>query len=250
MRRVILIGVLLVVFSGCNKQSTKTANNLLQETECLEQINVVTNYNNTLFSGNYGLAITYLDGQAKKIFTLNLKKYTNTSNLLSQDYQIETNNRNFCIVKSKLDMELLKPDKTKVLQREWIRYFLVKNGDWKIVKIEKLPVQYSFLMKEPGGDEEDKLAENTVKNFIASCAAGNIKQASLLLSGELLENSEKYKVNNIPKSELKAVSTKVLGGGKESKVISADYILDNRNLKVIYHLIKVNGVWLINDQIS
>lgn len=245
--------VLLIILVGCRNNSP--AENTISKKEVINKkfsqpIKVVEEYNKAISSRDWDKAREYLDGQAKKTFEINVKKYKNSANLLSQNSLVETEGEKFCIIKTEIDFEILKEKDKKVLTRRWVRNYLKKSQNWKIVKIEELQTQYPQSLKSDDNTNENKIIKDTVNNFIKYSIEGNIENASIYLTGNLLNNAEKYKINHIPKAKLHKINVTIIGGTYKAKFVEADYTVDDRDLKVMFHLVKIKDSWLINNYIN
>ena len=253
MKKIVMALVLLIILVGCRNNSP--AENTISKKEVINKkfsqpIKVVEEYNKAISSRDWDKAREYLDGQAKKTFEINVKKYKNSANLLSQNSLVETEGEKFCIIKTEIDFEILKEKDKKVLPRRWVRNYLKKSQNWKIVKIEELQTQYPQSLKSDDNTNENKIIKDTVNNFIKYSIEGNIENASIYLTGNLLNNAEKYKINHIPKAKLHKINVTIIGGTYKAKFVEADYTVDDRDLKVMFHLVKIKDSWLINNYIN
>jgi len=253
MKKIVMALVLLIILVGCRNNSP--AENTISKKEVINKkfsqpIKVVEEYNKAISSRDWDKAREYLDGQAKKTFEINVKKYKNSANLLSQNSLVETEGEKFCIIKTEIDFEILKEKDKKVLTRRWVRNYLKKSQNWKIVKIEELQTQYPQSLKSDDNTNENKIIKDTVNNFIKYSIEGNIENASIYLTGNLLNNAEKYKINHIPKAKLHKINVTIIGGTYKAKFVEADYTVDDRDLKVMFHLVKIKDSWLINNYIN
>lgn len=253
MKKVLLLCILILIVSGCAGRSTD--NDVLnkqvitEKESTAEPIDTIERYNKAVSEGNWDKAKTWLDGQAKKTFEANLKQYKNTTSLLQQENQFETKGEEFCIVKSKVDLEIKSNTGSKLI-RKWMRYFLVKRTVWKIVKAEEMQFQYPQNISIPQNPDNDKEAVDTVKTFVKYSVQGDIEKASMYLSGNLLNRAEKYKINDIPGTKLDSIDVKVLGESEDEKFVFAEYTAGEKKLNALFHLIRIKDHWLINELIG
>lgn len=253
MKRVVLLCLMLVILTSCKNHVKETADLKIQKTKdnLKEAIRVVEEYNKAVFSKNWDKAEGYLDGQAKKAFILNRTRYKNSGNLLLQENVFETKGEKFCVIKSKIDFEILIAEKKdRILARKWMRYFLIRTEEWKIIRAETLSCQYPSYVTLRQETEDDEVLYSIVKDFIKYSAEGNVKKASKYLTANLLNNAEKFKIEHVPTLKLDEIKVNVIGDAGNEKFIEADYIINGKKLKGIFYLIKLKDKWLIDNIIN
>lgn len=242
-KAMVFIIIICISISGCSlKKQTETDEN--------DVLKVVENYNTAIYSNDWNSAEKLIDGYAKTAFAINRAKYSNNAKLISQKNVIETSGKSLCIVSSKIDSELTSNGQQVNPSRRWIRYFLKKNNEWKIVKVEEQNPTYPKIISEVSDENEIILIKNVVGNFIKYSAEGNISEASKLLTGNLLENAQKYKIDTMPKSDLKNLEVLILGYYDDEVFVDTNYAINGKRINSLFHLIKIKGTWLISDKVS
>jgi len=251
-KKLILICIIALLVSGCknNVQMKASSENEVLKINNFKQIKIVENYNKAVAVRDWNKAREFLDGYAKKTFEMNIQRYKNAAVLINQENTFETKGDNLCIIKSKVDMEMIKKENKRVLIRKWIRYYLEKQSEWKIIKVEEILPQYPSNTSYTLNSNEDVIVTKVVSDFIRFSAEGNIEKASVYLTGNLLNNAEKYKIESLPKFKAEGININVLGGSNEERFVRADYQVKNKKLSAIFYLVKIKDQWLIEEQIS
>ena len=241
-----LISIVLI-FSGCNIKK-EVGIEFVKENET--PIKIVEEYNRAVFTKDWDKAKSFLGGYAAKAFEINVGKYKNSSILIGQSNYIETSCETLSIIESKVDLDIIKENNQRMLSRKWIRYYLSKSDNWKIIKAEDSQEKYPKDINITKNDDENKLITDIVRKFITYSVEGNINEASKYLSENLLNNAEKYKIDQMPKLKLGEVKVNIIGRSDEDCFADAKYFVDNKEINGVFHLIKIKGTWLINNQIS
>lgn len=247
--QVILSILLLTFLSGCAKTNINNSA-LLTDAEYSQPLKLVNDYNSFIFVRDWNKARDCLAGQALKAFDSNINKYNNSANLIGQNNELETEGEKFCIIKSRVYIEVMGKDSERYLYKKILRYYLNKEKDWKIIKVNEIENQYPNKLNSSIKDKQlEQKIKQIVDDYIKYSAEGNIRGASKYLTGNLIDDAEKYKISNIPKLEAQQINLEVLGAYEDGVFIQAKYFIDNRQIKMIFHLIKIDNVWLINEQI-
>jgi len=251
-KKFILICIIALSVTGCknNVQMKALSANEVLKINNFEQIKIVETYNKAVAVRDWNKARGFLDGYAKKTFEMNIERYNNSADLINQENTFETKGDNLCIVKSKVDMEMFKKEEKRILTRKWIRYYLEKQSEWKIIKVEETLPEYPSDTSYTPNSKEDIIVAKVVSDFIRFSAEGNIEKAAVYLTGNLLNNAEKYKIESFPKFEVEGIKINVLGGSNEERFVRADYQVKNKKLSAIFYLVKIKDQWLIEEQIS
>lgn len=243
---VILFLTIIIVFSGC-KGNSDIGTDGNDSTD--SKIKVVQEYNKAVFSKDWNSARSSLAGNALNIFEGNYKNYEKSSFLINQYNEFIVDEDLISIVDSKIDYSMTNNNE-KVLTSKWIRFYIENVNGVKITKTEEIPYKYSKKIKLKDNQFGDVTGQ-VVKDFIQSSIEGNTKKASKYLSGNLLMESEKYKIDSFPKNKIKTIETQTLACFEKEQIIKARYELENnQKINLNFRLIHIDNIWLIDEIIN
>ena len=248
----ILLLILFLFTSGCKNVQTKNSlqsDNTSVSTKSLENnrmMAVVEKYNESVFRNDWEVVRENLTGRALKNFELNSKKYANNTVFISQKNSVETGSEEFGIIKSSVDFEIIQASGERVLSREWFQFLLVKEEIWKIAKLDEIRPDLS--MNSNISQEESSIFK-ILENFLRLSSQGKILEASKYLTGKNLLNAEKYKLSSMPQNTFQKNEIKILGMNKDECIARAKYQINGKSNDAIFHMVKIKGVWLINEQL-
>ncbi len=252
-KRVLALCIVFILLSGCMKNNTSVGTKS-EDSQAAgtgnDVIKVVEEYNKAIAARDWNKTGDYLDGQAAKAFAINKNRYKNSSNVLEQENIIETKGESFSIVRSRVDMEILMKNDKKSLTRKWMRYYLRNVNTWKIIKAEELEPQYPNSIKLNDNLQQNETVKEVVLNFIKFSVDHNINEASKYLTGNLLNTAEEYGIKSAPKAKLGKIDVNILGGSDNEMFVDASYSVDNKDLRMIFHVMKIKNTWLINNLIG
>jgi len=246
-KTIIFMLIILILISGCKSRTViidkdeKTNENIVK---------IVELYNNAIFSKDWNNVEIFLSGGALRAFQSNYKNYDKSSILLQQYNEYVLGEELFVIVDSKIDYQMIGINKEKVLTSKWVRYYLEYEEVWKITKMEEIPYKYSKKVKISENEFED-VTTQVIRDFISASVEADIKKASKYLSGRLLIESEKFRIDSFPKSSIKVIETLTLACFENEQIIKAKYELENnQKINLNFRVINIGGIWLIDEIIN
>lgn len=233
---VIIINV--VILCGCTNKKEEAIKN------------VITSYNNSIFSNDVTTAEQYLARQAQTNFKVNLNNYKSTAKILSQEVEILANNEEFAVVSADIDSAIIPQGKNiEVLSRDKVLYYLEKENDWKIIKTGITNNFFEKKLNKKLKEIDKNNVENIIKSYIENIASGKVLEASIYLTGNLYNDAVKYNIKNLPVGTVSDITIDIIASTEETMVVRAKYKFSEQERNILMIVLKINNEWKIQDVI-
>ncbi len=214
-------------------------------------LGIVEAYNNAAFSKDWGNALKYLGGEAKKSFgTVISDSASNRFILLNQSNVLKTQGEELCVITSTLDIETIISNGKITLDRNLVQYYLRNFSEWRIIKTEALKPEYTKKLETDSTTEDVQEINKLLKDYISKCSTGNSEGLLDCFTGNYSKSQKNININPNVKQNIVFIDIETLGGNSKEKFVFFEYMNNNNRIQSTLYLVKIKEKWLISDQIS